>query len=55
MEEKNNFWFNLSELLNVGVSGYGTYKQTTWIDKLISFIPFAFLLIFLYLLLRGKK
>lgn len=48
----NSFWDSLVEILGVGVQGYGVYKSTTWIDKLLTYIPLVLVLLTVYLIYK---
>lgn len=54
MNEENNFWYDLTKVLGIGIEGYKAHKTTTWIDTIISYIPFILFLVFLYIMFKRK-
>jgi hypothetical protein len=57
MEEKDekNIWDFFADILNSTGEIYGSYKATTWVDKLLTFLPFFMFLFFMYIIIKGKK
>lgn len=44
----------LNDFLGKGIEGYGVYKSTTWIDKLVAYVPLFLILFFSYLILKKR-
>lgn len=54
-QDEKNIWEYLADIFKATGNVYGTYKTTTWVDKLLSFLPFILFLVFLYIIIKGKK